>query len=1710
MTQTKIITGVTVKQLKENTPIVGQNVSDDFNVSLLNHINKNKYPFTDDKKFDVYDLRKLYTILSNKQSEIGKEEKRLQTQLGETIRTKIEAKLGFDPTVRNIINVFTTAAEVFLSVLYQVSIKAKTNPLRTAQLNKFSGTQNESYDYPKSSEFYPWPDYREKDETKGLVDEYLGKAGVLDRPLDVDELEFIDDLLKAFLIGSREDELNQLKLESQETNWFAANPLDTRLMGFSSFPYQRIEGNSYNEIVRLMMIRAMTFFFSNRKLRPEEIQAVASAELDSVLKYCVNEKAVEALGQAIQQTFLEASGMINGASSKVIQGPVPTVDSYYYNYMFGGKTVDINNAKSLKVLPITGPLEGIVPQAKKELDELGNSGNLFLTNYTRSTLVDPDDKDYDGGVYIRMFTRGEYEANSYPTPSPTQSAEIDLTTLKKDKDEFPADGNGAGFNLLSGNFGVQEFFKLNYGSSDLSGLPFRYMFYENSNYGGKVYNKSNGLGLKRSKSKGKDDKPPTSPFDINSTAPTATYRVAEDWVEIMDYIDDDETAGIDLWLTNSERLHDSYGKTRELANQMLGSSDICYPFINFQVKYDDAKDGKNLAPVSLFGSRFYYEQNSEYSKAFLFLHTFPWTGLVTTGEDDDSFNLFSFTPNKTIFDKPEIYNTFGNRAGFISAPRLWVAFIGGLLWRADDSPAKYDEFTGKQIGGGSGANDPIIFYSGNTAFIPTLTTSSTYPTRLQYLTKSHGTTTTEQGKDYPNAPMIFDEDDNLLGVQYKELDEVLLALPQQAKDEFKKVFFDFVESSENGTPSIWDVVKQNLEVFNGNGAQWVSAYNTVTSTPSNMFEDPSSGEMVINYSTMINTYNQSFNNYKIFTPLYDEDDFKYNFILEIDDASDANKMMLRLLDDEIIIANASWKIWDPNYLSNTDPQELRAPITVSKTDLDLYISTILSKLTEVKDGLSASDKKKQREQEIFGTSDENLIKLQLYRTCKNIYDKWIGGVESENEIIFQCGGRSSVDKELSIKYDSDKPKLIDSFRFVSRSFSDIGDKLVINPIPVNDYMVGNPNSSFYDVVTSLLSANNFDFIPLPTYINYNDPSMIESIFKPMSTIDSFKAGTVGPSFVCVYVGQKSKHLDTFDSNYPNDGFDFKCNSDGNLMPTVPKDFTYDALSNEDKVAVFAVNFSQQNQNIFKDIVLDQSEFSETAESLQITDEIASKGIENNSTFGGQNMYNVYSVRSYKAEVEMMGNAMVQPMMYFQLNNIPMFHGAYLITHVKHHLKPNFMSTHFTGVRVRGPETPLLDVSEIFMSLIDTIGSSRVASQQQDSSVGGFIDRSRSYPPIVRTLVENGASNGNLPSFLSDIGKLPAGIGDTISDTKKLLTESIEPLKQMLTEWVAWMKSQGFVGNDGVYARINSAFRSYQEQEEIKRKRGANAARPGTSNHGWGIAIDFQFFKKDGSIIFNYTKDGVPNVKEGYNLSINESLVWLLNNSYRFGWIIPETLRDDKGLEEFWHFEYHGTAANCILKKRPKIKTIVVNTSSPYVSSVKNPKDAKYTDCDFTSVKSLDGSFDSLPKANPNIAVVNPSNDDVAFYKEILNGVNAPHTPENLKFLYAWRAAEGGKAAWNPFNTTKKAPNTTNYNNNAGYPVKNYPTRDVGLRATVDTLNSSYYKKIVDGLKNDIGADKLAGYVDELRTWGTGTGIARVLHGNTVNPPPIAQTTTKIV
>jgi hypothetical protein len=66
---------------------------------------------------------------------------------------------------------------------------------------------------------------------------------------------------------------------------------------------------------------------------------------------------------------------------------------------------------------------------------------------------------------------------------------------------------------------------------------------------------------------------------------------------------------------------------------------------------------------------------------------------------------------------------------------------------------------------------------------------------------------------------------------------------------------------------------------------------------------------------------------------------------------------------------------------------------------------------------------------------------------------------------------------------------------------------------------------------------------------------------------------------------------------------------------------------------------------------------------------------------GQNLYNLYENRSYRATVLGLGNMMIQPTQYFQLENIPMYNGAYIILGVEHNVEPNKMTTSFTGTKI---------------------------------------------------------------------------------------------------------------------------------------------------------------------------------------------------------------------------------------------------------------------------------------------------------------------------------------------------------------------------------------------------------------------------------------------
>lgn len=131
-------------------------------------------------------------------------------------------------------------------------------------------------------------------------------------------------------------------------------------------------------------------------------------------------------------------------------------------------------------------------------------------------------------------------------------------------------------------------------------------------------------------------------------------------------------------------------------------------------------------------------------------------------------------------------------------------------------------------------------------------------------------------------------------------------------------------------------------------------------------------------------------------------------------------------------------------------------------------------------------------------------------------------------------------------------------------------------------------------------------------------------------------------------------------------------------------------------------------------------------------------------------------------------------------------------------------------------------------------------------------------------------------------------------------------------------------------------------------------------------------------------------------------------------------------------------------------------------------------------------------------VPGPPGSDDAFYSQILLGLGAPVTPENKKFMYAWRAAEGGTAAFNPFNTTKSSDGATNYNSTG---VKNYVDEQHGIDATVKTLLNSRYSGIIAALRDGgAGAAHNAAVALSKSPWGTGDGVLRVLRGGPQRKP----------
>lgn len=314
---------------------------------------------------------------------------------------------------------------------------------------------------------------------------------------------------------------------------------------------------------------------------------------------------------------------------------------------------------------------------------------------------------------------------------------------------------------------------------------------------------------------------------------------------------------------------------------------------------------------------------------------------------------------------------------------------------------------------------------------------------------------------------------------------------------------------------------------------------------------------------------------------------------------------------------------------------------------------------------------------------------EMYYSFKNINDKWLTGPDDD---------RNGKGYPFNKKTNS----LIDLFAFVDRGMNPIGDT-VINP-EILIQLADDPNVSVFSVLSQLLSMNHFEFFPLQNFITHTKDSWE----------DSFKIDAIGndpvnsPFFVCMYVGGTSNYLSTngkLNNGFTNDGIENIGTTDAidliseNILDESnnTKEFKYN------NVSAFNVSFGQQNQSMFTDFKIDSKDYPETNESIQIMSRLA--GDENYSapTAKGQNLYNVFENRAYSATIGGLGNAMIQPTQYFQLNNIPLYNGAYLILSVAHTVIPNHMTTSFTGTKIARYPVPRVTESSAIVDFEGTTG-----------------------------------------------------------------------------------------------------------------------------------------------------------------------------------------------------------------------------------------------------------------------------------------------------------------------------------------------------------------------------------------------------------------------
>jgi hypothetical protein len=442
----------------------------------------------------------------------------------------------------------------------------------------------------------------------------------------------------------------------------------------------------------------------------------------------------------------------------------------------------------------------------------------------------------------------------------------------------------------------------------------------------------------------------------------------------------------------------------------------------------------------------------------------------------------------------------------------------------------------------------------------------------------------------------------------------------------------------------------------------------------------------------------------------------------------------------IIKMYATQKLKNPSTTVAQFQAQINQYLTNESVLQDNFLNLVLD---GVRRGLP--DQQQLPEKTIQSAIDGQQSKVENYEVFKALNDKWIAGGDYKTKTLFE------------------------DILFLDRASRNIGDTILLDIFEMRSMFSQksvNETMSVYTFISGLLIKNNFTVMNLPAYINFYNVQDVDGTTIPNRAEGSLEfANSLWGTFldvdyrkssskmVCFYVGKPSQYLDLPKGNFRfrDDGFNMSRASENPLIENQvgKKDW---GVSN--KCVGFTVDIGVRNQNVFYSFSVSQDNGTATSESIATQINIVDQASGKNVATQNAGLYNLYKQRSYKCSVVCLGNALLQPTMYFNLRHVPMFNGPYMIQQVSHSIQPGQFQTQFEGIRQGVYDLPAIDsfIQSINQNLLTKVEELLKIKKDTINVLSGSTDASKTSNTVQSANNTKGTTNECesqvLPIYLS--------------------------------------------------------------------------------------------------------------------------------------------------------------------------------------------------------------------------------------------------------------------------------------------------------------------------------------------------------------------------